>query len=64
MTVPKPLMYDEHKATEVAFRGYPPTADWTDSVQEIYAHLFAAIATQRTTALNPTSNRDIEEVGR
>jgi len=64
MTVPKPLTHDEHKAAEVAFRGYPPTADWTDSAQEIYARLSATIATQRTTALNPTSKRDLEEVAR
>ena len=64
MTEPKPLTYDEHKAAEAAFRGYPPNADWTDSAQEIYARLSAVIATQRTTALNPTSKRDLEEVGR
>ena len=64
MTEPKPLTYDEHKAAEAAFRGDPPDADWTDSAQEIYARLTAAIATQRTTALNPTSKRDLEEVGR
>ncbi|HLA60633.1 MAG TPA: hypothetical protein VK626_00175 [Nitrospiraceae bacterium] len=64
MTEPKPLTYDEQKAAEAAFRGYPPTADWTDSAQEIYARLTAAIATQRTTELNPTNKRDLEEVGR
>jgi hypothetical protein len=64
MTVPKPLTHDEHKAADDAFRGYPPTADWTDSAQEIYARLSAAIVTQRTTALNPASKRDLEEVGR
>jgi hypothetical protein len=63
MTVPKPLTHDEHKAAEAAFRGYPPSADWTDSAKEIYARLTAAIATQRTTALNPTNKRDLEEVG-
>ena len=64
MRVPKPLTYAEHKAAEAAFRGYPPNTDWTDSAQEIYTRLSAAIATQRTTALNPTSNRDLEEVVR
>ena len=64
MTEPKPLTYDEHKATEAAFRGYPPNADWTDSAQEIYVRLSAAIATQKTTALNPTNKRDLEEVSR
>ena len=64
MTEPKPLTYDEHKAAEAAFCGYPPNADWTDSAQEIYARLSAAIAKRRTTALNPTSKRDLEEVSR
>ena len=64
MTEPKPLTYDEHKAAEAAFRGYPPNPDWTDSAQEIYARLSAVIATRRTTALNPTSNRALEEVSR
>jgi hypothetical protein len=64
MTEPKPLTYDEQKAAEAAFCGYPPNGDWTDSAQEIYARLSAAIAKQRTTALNPTSKRDLEEVAR
>ena len=64
MTEPKPLTYDEHKAAEAAFSGYPPNADWTDSAQEIYVRLSAAIATRRTIALNPTGERDLEEVGR
>ena len=64
MTEPKPLTYDEHKAAEAAFRGYPSNPDWTDSAQEIYARLSAAIAKRRTTTLNPASKRDLEEVGR
>ena len=64
MTEPKPLTHDEHKAAEAAFRGYLPNADWTDSAQEIYARLYAAIAKRSTTALNPTSKPDLEEVGR
>ena len=64
MTEPKPLTYDEHKAAEAAFRGYPPNADWTDSAQELYARLSAAIAKRSTTALNPTSEWDLEEVSR
>ena len=64
MTEANPLTYDEHKAAEAAFRGYPPNADWTDSAQEIYVRLSAAIATRRTIALNPTNERDLEEVGR
>ena len=64
MTETKPLTYDEHKAAEAAFRGYPPNADWTDSAQEIYTHLSAAIAERKTTPLNPTIKWDLEEVGR
>ena len=64
MTEPKPLTYDEHKAAEAAFCGDPPNADWTDSAQEIYARLSAAIAERRTTALIPASKRDLEGVGR
>jgi len=43
MTEPTPLTYDEHKAAEAAFLGYLPNADWTDSAQEIYTRLSAAI---------------------
>ena len=64
MTEPKPLTYDEHKAAEAAFRGYPPNADWTESALEIYARLSAAIATRRTPALSLTNKRDLEGVGR
>jgi hypothetical protein len=64
MPEPKPLTYDEHKAAEAAFRGYPPNADWTDSAQEIYDRLSAAIAKRRTRVLNPTSKRNLEKVGR
>ena len=64
MTEQKPLTYDEHKAAEAAFRGYPPNADWTDSAQELYARLSAAIAKRSTTAPNPTSEWDLEEVSR
>ena len=64
MTEPKPLTYDEHKAAEAAFRGYPPDADWTDSAREIYARLSAAMAKRSTTARNLATKRDLEEVGR
>ena len=64
MTEPKPLTYDEHKAAEAAFRGYPPNVDWTDSAQKIYARLSAAIVKRKTTALNLAPERDMEEVGR
>jgi hypothetical protein len=62
MTEPKPLTYDEHRAAEAAFRGYPPDADWTDSAQEMYVRLSAAIAKRRTTALNLAAKRSLEEV--
>ena len=64
MTEPKPLTYDEQKAAEAAFRGYPPNADWTESAQEIYARLSAVIAKRSTTALTFATKRDLEEVGR
>jgi hypothetical protein len=64
MTEPKSLTYDEHKAAEAAFRGDLPDADWTDSAKEIYARLSDAITQRSTTTLNPTSKRDLEEVGR
>jgi len=64
MTEPKPLTYDERQAAEAAFLGSPPSADWTDSAQEVYARLSAAIAERRTTAFNSTSKQDLEEVGR
>ena len=64
MTEQKSLTYDEHKAAEAAFRGYPPDADWTDSAKEIYVRLSEAITKRGTTALNPTSKRDLEEVSR
>lgn len=64
MTEPKPLTYDEHKAAEAAFLGYPPDADWTDFAGIIYARLSAAIATRSTTGLNLATKRDLEEVGR
>jgi len=64
MTEPKPLTYDEHKAAEAAFRGDPPNADWTDSAQEIYARLSAAIATRRAALPTHSSERDLETIGR
>jgi hypothetical protein len=56
MTEPKPLTYNERKAAEATFRGYPTNADWTDYAQEVYARLSAVIAKRRTTALNPTAS--------
>jgi hypothetical protein len=64
MTEPKPLTYDEHKAAEAAFRGDPPNTDWTDSAQEIYTRLSAAIATRKAAVLTHSSKRDLETIGR
>ena len=54
MTELKPLTYDEHKATEAAFRGHPADPDWTDAAQFLYAKLSAAIA-QRAGVTVPSS---------
>ena len=62
--IAKPLTYDEHKAAEAAFRGYPPNPDWTGSAQEIYVRLCAAIAKRGATSLDPANERAFEEVGR
>jgi hypothetical protein len=59
MTEPKPLTYDEHKAAEAAFRGYPPDADWTESAKEIYARLSATIAARRAASLTEASKREL-----
>ena len=64
MTEPKPLTYDEHKAAEAAFRGYPPNADWTESAKEIYARLSETIAIRKASALTHASKRELEAVGR
>jgi hypothetical protein len=60
----KPLTYDEHKAAEAAFRGYPPNEDWTDSAHEIYVRLSAAIAKRRAINLDQAHEPDLEEVAR
>lgn len=64
MTEPKPLTYDEHKAAEAAFRGDPPNADWTDSAQEIYDRLSAAIAARRAAGLTFSIKQDLETIVR
>jgi len=60
----KPLTYDEHKAAEAAFRGYPPSDDWTDSAREIYVRLSAAIAKRRAINLDQVKEPDLEEIAR
>lgn len=60
----KPLTYDEHKAAEAAFRGYPPQEDWTDSAYDVYFRLSAAIAKRMAINLNQTNERDLEKVTR
>jgi hypothetical protein len=62
--IAKPLTYDEHKAAEAAFRGYPPNDDWTDSAREIYVRLSAAIAKRRAINLDQAHEPDLEEVAR
>jgi hypothetical protein len=59
MTEPKPLTYDEHKAAEAAFRGYPPDADWTESAKEIYARLSATIAARKAASLTEAGKSDL-----
>ena len=63
MTESKPLTYDEHKAASAAFRGTPLNS-WTDSAQEVYARLSAAIAKRNANDLMPTSTWDREKVCR
>lgn len=62
--IAKPLTHDEQKAAEAAFRGYPPSEDWTDSAYEVYARLSAAIAKRRAINLNQADEPDLEEVTR
>ena len=62
--IAKPLTHDEQKAAEAAFRGYPPSEDWTDSAHEIYVRLSAAIAKRRATAFDQANERDLEEATR
>lgn len=64
MTEPKPLTYDEHKAAEAAFRGSPFNPDWTESAQEIYASLSAAIVKRKASDLTPACPWDREKVTR
>lgn len=68
MTDPKPLTYDEQKAAEGAFKvpfmGIRLMLIGPTPPSKFYARLCAAIATQRTIALNPPSKWNLEEVGR
>jgi hypothetical protein len=64
MTSPKSLTYDEHKAAEAAFRGFPPDPEWTDAAKAIYVQLSAAIVLRGTGPLNIESNQDLEAVSR
>jgi len=49
MTEPKTLSYDEQKAAEAAFRGYPPDAAWTEAARMVYDQLTVAVAQRRQT---------------
>jgi hypothetical protein len=51
MTELKPLTYDEHKAAEAAFRGYPADPDWTDAAQLLYVKLSEAVAKRAAEAV-------------
>jgi hypothetical protein len=62
--IAKPLTYDERKAAEAAFRGYPPSEYWTDSAYEVYSRLSAAIAKRRAINLDQADEPDLEEVTR
>lgn len=53
MTELKPLTYDEHKAAEAAFRGYPADPDWTEAARLLYVKLSTAIA-RRNGKLSPS----------
>lgn len=52
MTELKPLTYDEHKAAEAAFRGYPPDPDWTEAARLLYVKLSAVIARRADVGLS------------
>jgi hypothetical protein len=51
MTELKPLTYDEHKAAEAAFRGYPADPEWTDAAQLLYVKLSAVVAKRTAEAV-------------
>jgi len=56
MTELKPLTYDEHKATEAAFRGHPADPDWTNAAQLLYVKLSAAIARRAGVTILSSAN--------
>ena len=41
---PRPLTYDEKRASEAAFLGLPAHPSWTQGAQRIYAQLTQALA--------------------
>ena len=55
MTELKPLTYDERKAAEAAFRGYPTDPDWTETARLLYVKLSEAIA-RRSVQVVPSSD--------
>jgi hypothetical protein len=47
---PRPLTYDEQRASEAAFLGLPAQPSWTQGAQRIYAQLTQALAKKRPPA--------------
>lgn len=47
---PRPLTYDEQRASEAAFLGLPSNPSWTQGAQRIYAQLTQAVAKKQSQA--------------
>ena len=47
---PRPLTYDEQRASEAAFLGLPANPSWTPGAQRIYAQLTQALAKKQPQA--------------
>ena len=50
---PRPLTYDEKKASEAAFRGAPFDPSWSESALKVYEGLRLAIARRKHAATTP-----------
>jgi hypothetical protein len=44
------LTYDEKKATEAAFKGFPCDPKWSEAARKVYEGLSSAMANQRNEA--------------
>jgi hypothetical protein len=62
MTELKPLTYDEHKAAEAVFCGYPPDPDWTEAARLLDENISAAIAGRAGTGPS-SSDHDSTGIG-